>query len=68
MVLRSLFLALPLLLMGCEDTSKKSNKPAGTPTDPVAKCEKFGDVCVIDKSRLGVCIQEGTRWTCAPQH
>ena len=32
-------------------------KPAGTPHDPVDVCEKVADVCRLDGSRLGVCIE-----------
>jgi hypothetical protein len=49
----------------------------GTPTNPVETCAKAGDVCRIDDSRLGVCVEgcdpknegcEHACFTCAPQH
>lgn len=65
---------------GCESNSESERKPTGTPTDPVRECEKHGQVCRIDKSRLGVCMEpkEPQREAicqgrfpclrCAPQH
>ena len=56
------------LLLGCGPGS--SSKPAGTTSDPVMTCERFGDVCKIDDSRLGVCAQKrsGGGFACASQH
>ena len=68
------------LLVGCESDSGEKQKPTGSPTDPVVDCEKHGQVCRIDSSRLGVCIEpkEPKRTElcqgrfpclyCAPQH
>jgi hypothetical protein len=55
-------------LLGCGPGS--SSKPAGTTNDPVVTCERFGDVCKIDDSRLGVCAQKrsGSGFSCASQH
>jgi len=44
-------------------------KPAGTSSDPVTVCERIGDICRLDGSRLGVCTpREGTALGCAAQH
>lgn len=59
------------LLLGCgPGSSSSTSKPAGTPSDPVVTCERFGDVCKIDDSRLGVCAQRrsGSGFSCASQH
>lgn len=58
------------LLLGCGPTSDSKSKPAGTSADPVVTCERVGDVCKIDKSRLGVCAQakSGSGFSCASQH
>jgi len=59
------------LLLGCGPGSTSSNdKPAGTPSDPVVTCERFGDVCKIDRARLGVCAhrKSGSGFSCASQH
>ncbi|MEZ4402379.1 MAG: hypothetical protein R3B06_20305 [Kofleriaceae bacterium] len=59
------------LVVGCgPGGSSSTGKPAGTPGDPVTVCERFGDVCRIDGSRLGVCTQDrsGKGWSCASQH
>jgi hypothetical protein len=47
-----------------------SGKPEGTTSDPVTVCERFGDVCKLDGSRLGVCAaqKQGPGLVCAPQH
>ena len=57
------------LMFGCGPTSS-TGKPAGTTSDPVVTCERFGDVCKIDSSRLGVCANErsGSGFVCASQH
>lgn len=63
--------ALVTMLLGCgPSSSSSSSKPAGTTSDPVVTCERFGDVCKIDKSRLGVCAQDrsGSGYVCASQH
>jgi hypothetical protein len=45
-----------VLFVACSSSSDSSKrKPAGTPTDPVAVCERIADVCRMDSSRLGVC-------------
>lgn len=56
-------------VLGCGPSSS-TGKPAGTPNDPVVTCERFGDVCKIDNSRLGVCAQQksGSGFSCASQH
>ena len=57
------------ILLGCGPTDGK-RKPAGTTADPVVTCERVGDVCKIDGSRLGVCAQprSGSGFSCASQH
>jgi hypothetical protein len=65
----------------CGRSDPASNrKPAGTPTEPVEVCERVADVCRLDESRLGVCIQppagpppeacagRSPCFICAPQH
>jgi hypothetical protein len=61
-------LFLTLLVLGCGRSS--NSKPTGTASDPVETCTRFGDVCKLDKSRLGVCGQAkaGSGLTCASQH
>lgn len=54
--LRLLIVMIGLLTASCESGSDEKQKPTGTPTDPVMECEKHGQVCRIDSSRLGVCI------------
>ena len=49
--------ALAVLTMSCAKGTEESDKPSGTPTDPVTKCERHGQVCKMDSSRLGVCIE-----------
>lgn len=63
-------LCLSLLLLVACGESKKSGKPAGTPTDPVEICERVADVCRIDKAKLGVCTpkRDGSGFACASQH
>ena len=39
------------------ETQSAKRKPTGTPTDPVLVCERVADVCRLDESRLGVCIE-----------
>lgn len=58
------------VLLGCGPGSSSNSKPAGTTSDPVITCERFGDVCKIDQSRLGVCTQakSGSGFSCASQH
>ena len=60
-------LALVVALAAC---GPSTDKPAGTTNDPVLVCERVADVCRLDKSRLGVCIQEkpGATFTCQSQH
>ncbi|MBA3457073.1 MAG: hypothetical protein H0T42_28580 [Deltaproteobacteria bacterium] len=57
------------LVVGCGPSSS-TGKPAGTTNDPVVTCERFGDVCKIDESRLGVCAHKkaGSGFSCASQH
>jgi hypothetical protein len=56
-----------LLLAACGPTG--NTKPAGTTSDPVAVCERAGDVCRIDKAKLGVCTQQRSGLlVCASQH
>ncbi len=47
------------LLAACSSSSDSSEqrKPTGTPTDPVLVCERVADVCRLDGSRLGVCVE-----------
>ncbi|MBK9034714.1 MAG: hypothetical protein IPL61_26190 [Myxococcales bacterium] len=47
-----------------------SAKPTGTPTDPVAVCERVADVCRLDGNRLGVCVHRpgSAGLACASQH
>ena len=39
-------------------------KPTGTPTDPVAVCERVADVCRLDGARLGVCTPASSPAAC----
>lgn len=57
-----------LLVAACGPQSDK--KPAGTIADPVDICEEVGQVCRIDKARLGVCVEHGSGegFACQPQH
>jgi len=59
-----------VILFGCAPASDSNRKPAGTSADPVTTCERVGDVCKIDGSRLGVCAQAkvGGPFSCASQH
>lgn len=41
--------------VACSSSGSSDRKPAGTPSDPVDVCERMGDVCKLDASRLGVC-------------
>lgn len=41
--------------VACSSSGSTDRKPAGTPSDPVDVCERLGDVCKLDSSRLGVC-------------
>jgi hypothetical protein len=63
-------LAIAFALLGCGPTS--STKPAGTSNDPVTVCERVADVCRLDTSRLGVCVQarggSAAALTCQSQH
>jgi len=56
-----------LLVIGC---GRSNGKPTGTTSDPVDTCTRFGDVCKLDKSRLGVCEQPrtGSGFSCQSQH
>jgi len=46
------------------------DKPTGTSGDPVDVCERVGDVCKLDKARLGVCSRkhQGDGFACVSQH
>ena len=57
-----------LVLVACG--SSGTSKPAGTTNDPVEVCERVGDVCRIDKAKLGVCTQkrQGSGFSCMSQH
>ena len=58
-----------LLVAACGPDNSEPRKPSGTPTDPVEVCERVGDVCRIDKAKLGVCTQRVDRtFACASQH
>jgi hypothetical protein len=64
--------ALPCLVfvvaIGC---GRKGEPPAkGTSANPVETCERFGDICKLDGSRLGVCSppKAGDGLVCADQH
>jgi len=59
---------LLVLVLGCGPST--NSKPAGTSADPVLVCERVADVCRLDKSRLGVCIQTQINgaFTCQSQH
>jgi hypothetical protein len=59
-----------LVLAGCGRGAGGTEKAKGTSADPVEVCERLGDVCKLDSSRLGVCSppKEGTALVCAPQH
>jgi hypothetical protein len=63
-------LVIALILVGCGPTS--STKPSGTASDPVTTCERVADVCRLDASRLGVCVQarggSAGALTCQSQH
>ena len=64
----------------CGPSGQTNSKPTGTPTDPVLVCERIADVCRLDDSRLGVCIQppagpppescagRSPCFICTPQH
>jgi hypothetical protein len=55
-VIRAVAAALLLALAGCPpEGDPGARRPAGTPTDPVDACERMGQVCRIDRARLGVC-------------
>jgi hypothetical protein len=54
------------LALGCE--KKPAQEPPGSQGNPVTVCERFGDVCIIDGARLGVCSQKGQALSCMPQH
>jgi hypothetical protein len=54
--LAALVLALAAAI-GCSSSGSTDRKPGGTPSDPVDVCERLGDVCKLDTSRLGVCNQ-----------
>jgi hypothetical protein len=56
-----------LMLVAC---GPSSTKPSGTASDPVTTCERVADVCRLDSSRLGVCVQarSGSGFTCQSQH
>jgi len=58
------------LALGCGPTSSSNGKPSGSPSDPVLTCERVADVCRLDKSRLGVCVQSktGVGFACQSQH
>jgi len=61
-------IAILLMLSGCGPSS--TSKPAGTSADPVLSCERVADVCRLDGSRLGVCVQAkaGSGFACQSQH
>jgi hypothetical protein len=61
-------LPMILALVACGPDSTK--EPSGTTADPVEVCERVADVCRIDGSRLGVCMQRttGDGFTCESQH
>ena len=65
-----LWTGLLTTLLACGKAKSPSDKPAGTTSDPVVKCERFADVCKIDGSRLGVCAthRSGSGFVCASQH
>lgn len=75
-MIRTLFGLGLVMVAACSSGSGRENhKPAGTPTDPVDVCERVGDVCRIDDSRLGVCVtkpssacNEAPCYACQPQH
>jgi hypothetical protein len=52
-------LMMTAVALGCSPSGSggKERQPAGTPTDPVELCERLADVCRLDGSRLGVCIE-----------
>ncbi|HKE16076.1 MAG TPA: hypothetical protein VKB80_14470 [Kofleriaceae bacterium] len=75
------FLAMAVAMAAaCGPSGQASSKPTGTPTDPVLVCERVADVCRLDDSRLGVCIQppagpppeacagRSPCFICTPQH
>ena len=67
--MRRALLALAVFLVtACGPQSNE--KPAGTIADPVEICEAVGQVCRIDKARLGVCVEHGSGqgFACQPQH
>jgi hypothetical protein len=55
------------LALGC---GRGAPEKKGTAANPVEVCEHLGEVCKLDKARLGVCspTKEGTGLTCAAQH
>lgn len=68
--LEGMYRLLPLivLLFACGPDSSK--EPAGTTADPVEVCERVADVCRLDSSRLGVCMERpsGEGFACQSQH
>jgi hypothetical protein len=63
-----LVLIVVVAVAGCG--RKASDAPKGTAANPVDTCERFGDVCKLDSSRLGVCSppKSGSGLVCTPQH
>jgi len=67
---RAILITCLLALLGCGRSKSSSHKPVGTATDPVEVCERLGDVCKLDRARLGVCAASTSEpgLVCAPQH
>ena len=60
-MLRAALILAGLLVAACSSAtssdSSSQEAPAGTLADPVDECRRAADVCRLDGSRLGVCIQ-----------
>jgi hypothetical protein len=61
-------IAISMSLASCGPST--NSKPSGTSSDPVLTCERIADVCRLDGSRLGVCVQarNGSGFACQSQH
>jgi hypothetical protein len=69
-MVRAIAMTVWIACLGCGRGAASSDKPKGTTSDPVEVCERFGDVCKLDGSKLGVCAakKSGPGLVCASQH
>jgi hypothetical protein len=78
---RAVQMAILAALVSCKPTGSRParHEPTGTPSDPVDVCKRLADVCRLDASRLGVCVQAPAPdapacagrtpcYVCTPQH